>query len=84
MAKKNNESSMLIVTVVHPQKWVELWNRWEFDAINAIERIFHTLDNIIVTNCKENLLGKIARGMLNSWKFKFPIEYLYMTEIFIV
>lgn len=50
---------MLIISTVHPQKWPKLIDRWELDAINVIERISHTLDNIRVKMFIENMLGKL-------------------------
>ena len=47
--KQNNEGSMLILSTVHPQKWTELIDKRELDAINAIERLSHTLDNILIS-----------------------------------
>ena len=66
LPKENNEGSMLILSTVHPQKWTELIDRWESDAINAIDRISHTLDNISITNFIENLLGTTTKDLLNS------------------
>ena len=72
---------MLIMNTVHPQKMDKLIDRPESDAINAIERISHTLDNIGVTNFIENLLGTTARDLLNSWELNFPTEYQNMIEM---
>ena len=75
MSRQNNEGSMLILSIIHPQKWHELIDRWEFDVINAIERISHTLDNISTTKFIENLLETTSE-LLNCWKLNFSIEYL--------
>lgn len=81
MPKQNNEVNMLILSTIHRQKWLELIDRWEFDAINTIERISHTLDNISVTNFIGILLGTTATNLLNSWKLNYPTEYQSMIEM---
>lgn len=72
---------MLILSVVHSKKWPELIHRLEEDAVKAIERIFHTLDNISITSFIENLLGTTARELLNSWKINYPAEYHNMIDM---
>ena len=53
MYKQNNEGSMLILSIIKPQKWPKLLDRWESGALNAIEKISHSLDNIKITNFVE-------------------------------
>lgn len=57
---------MLLLSMVYPQKWQELLDRWEFYPINTIERISHRLENFSATNFIENLLSATARDLLNS------------------
>ena len=56
MSQQNYHGSMLIINMVHPQKWPELLDRWESDTINALERLPNALDNIGIVNFIENLL----------------------------
>lgn len=67
---------MLILSVVHSPKWTKLIDKWEFDVVNSIERISHTLDNMIITNFIENL-----SELLNSWKINYPGEYQNMIDM---
>ena len=47
--------------MVCPQKWPELLDTWESDAINALEGLPNTLNNVGIVNFIENLLGTTAK-----------------------
>lgn len=57
MPHQNYHGNMLIVSMIHPQKWSKLLDRWESDAINAVEILPHALDNIEIVN----FYGKYVR-----------------------
>ena len=56
MLRQNYHGSTLIISTVHPQKWSGLLDSWESYAINVLERLPNTLDNIGIVNFIENLL----------------------------
>ena len=81
MPHQNYYGSMLIISTIHPKKWPELLDRWESDAINALERLPNTLDNVEIVNFIENLLGTTARNMMNSWKINYPNDYNHLIDM---
>ena len=66
MPQQNYQWSMLIISIIHPRKLLELLDRWGFDAINVLEMLPNTLDNIGIVNFIKNLLELTARNMMNN------------------
>ena len=56
-------------------------DRWESDAINALEQLPNTLDQVRVSNFIENHLGTTTRNMMNSGEINYPTDYQHLIDI---
>ena len=66
MPQQNYHRRMLTISTVHPQKWPELSDQWEPNAINALEMWPNILDKVGIVNFIEISLGTTDRNMMNS------------------
>ena len=81
MPQQNYHGSILTISSIHPQKWSELLDRWESNAINALEWLPNTLEKVGVVNFTKNLWGITTRNMMNSWKINYPTDYQHLIDM---